>query len=67
MKCFYVSARVICGEDYGIEIIEKKSGKRRSFDNLTVDLARAERLADMINNSRVSEIHIEEIIDDFLE
>ena len=68
MKYFYVTAKVVGGEkEYGIETFDNKSGKRRCFENLTVDLAKAERLAETINRSHVSEIHIDEIIEDFLE
>ncbi len=67
MKFICITARVISDADgrFGIETEHPESGKR-SFKSLTADRESAEKLAETINRCRVSDVHVDEMIEDYL-
>ena len=50
---------------YGISYIDSNN-KKVIYEDLSLDKEKVEKFIDILNKSNISEIHISEVIDDFL-
>ena len=64
----YVMCRIEQGSEdwYSLRVLIGKR-EERLYSDLTRDLDRLEKLSDRINRGRVSPVHIEDILEDFLD
>lgn len=67
MTVLSVSARLIVSEDGSFGISAELDGEILYYRELSRERERVERLVQLINGGEVSRLHIDEIIEDFLE
>ena len=66
MLKYQVKAEIIeSGEALGLSLI-LSNGEKRVYEDVTTDAEAINAFADKINRGNVSEIHIEELIEDFI-
>lgn len=67
MTVLSVSARLIVSKDGSFGISAELDGEILYYRELSRERERVERLVQLINGGEVSRLHIDEIIEDFLE
>lgn len=65
LKCQVKAEIIKSGEAMGLSLI-LSNGERRVYGDVTTDAEAIYAFADKINRGNVSEIHIEELIEDFI-
>lgn len=65
LKCQVKAEIIKIGEVYGLSLI-LSNGERKIYEDVTTDAEGIKIFADRINRGNVSEIHIEELIEDFI-
>ena len=64
----WVSAEIILGDDGWYGLVFSLDGDRsRRYESLTRDLRRLRNFARRINEGRVDPIHIDDVVEDFLD
>ena len=64
----WVSAEIILGDDGWYGLVFRLEGDRsRRYESLTRDLRRLRNFARRINEGRVDPIHIDDVVEDFLD